>query len=119
MEGKADRAKEWPKPPTEASRVVVEMPVGYLVQIATHGDMGTGELSMFMKSWAVGLCREYGLHDMVVKELDKKMAQSRKNLENILGKEIMDELKNHIDKGLEKVKKAWGIKEDSDDKSEG
>ena len=104
---------------TEASRVMVEIPVHYLVQIATHGNMGTGELSMFMKSWAERLCRQHGLHDLVVKELDKKIAKSRQNLENVLGKEIMDELDDHIDKGLEKVKKAWGIKEDGDDKSEG
>ena len=104
---------------TEASRVMVEMPVSYLVQIATHGNMGTGELSMFMKAWAERLCRQHGLHDLVVKELDKKIAKSRQNLENVLGKEIMDELDNHIDKGLDKVKKAWGIKEDGDDKSEG
>lgn len=116
MEGKADRVKEWPQPPTKASRVMVEMPVSYLVQIATHGNMGTGKLSMFIKSWAERMCRKHGLHDMVVKELDKKIAQSRKNLENVLGKEIMGELDAHIDKGLEKVKKAWETKEDGDGK---
>ena len=79
MQGKVDREKEWPAPPSEAKRVVVEMPVGYLVQIATHGKMGTGELSMFMKSWAERLCRRHGLHSLVVKELDKKVNYPRIN----------------------------------------
>jgi hypothetical protein len=111
-----DRAEE--RPVTEAKRVMVEMPVGYLVQIATHGKMGTGELSSFMHAWAERMCRKHGLHDMVVKELDRKIRQSKKNLENILGKDIMDELDAHIDKGLEKVKESWRMKGAGDEQSE-
>jgi aminoglycoside phosphotransferase family enzyme len=90
-----------------AKKVTVEIPVSYLIQIATHGNMGTGKLSAFMHAWAERACRENGLHDEVVKELDRKIKQSRKNLENLLGKPIMDELDTHIDKGLEKAQKLW------------
>lgn len=90
-----------------AKKITVEIPVSYLIQIATHGNMGTGKLSAFMHAWAERACRENGLHDEVVKELDRKIRQSRRNLENMLGKEIMEDLDAHIDAGLEKVQKLW------------
>lgn len=88
-------------------KITVEMPVSYLVQVATHGNMGTGELSSFMQAWAKRMCRENGLHEEVIKSLDRKIKQARTNLENLLGKDIMDELDAHIDKGLEAVQKTW------------
>ena len=69
--------------------------------------MGTGELSMFMKTWAEKVCREHGLHDKVVAALERKLKQQRKNLNNLLGKDIMDELDKHIDEGLQKWQGMW------------
>lgn len=88
-------------------KITVQIPKHYLVNLATHGNMGTGELPKLMQIWASRQCREHGLHDDVVKALDEKIAQSRKNLTNMLGEEIMIELDKHIDVGLKKVEKLW------------
>ena len=92
------------------SKITVEIPKHYLIQIATYGKMGTGELGSFMQAWAERECRANGLHEEVVKALDAKIRQSRKNLENLLGKDIMDEFDAHIDRGLKKVEDAWNKK---------
>lgn len=69
--------------------LTIEVPVYYLLQIATHGKMGTGDLPDIMRTWATKKLLESGYNEELRKAQDEKLDQLRKSLSNVVGKEGM------------------------------
>jgi len=82
--------------------VAVRMRDDYLLNIATHGNMGTGELSDFMKMWAQRECVRAGLGERFLAMQGEKLLQVKAQLKNLLG----DDAVAFIDNGIQEAKEA-------------
>lgn len=76
--------------------ISVKIPVHFLIQIATYGDMGKGELPDLMKRFADRVLRDAGYMEELSKAIKEKMNDLRVGLRNVLGDEGM----NKIDEAL-------------------
>jgi len=79
----------------------VEIPEVYLLTIAVHGNMGSGELPDLMKAWALKECKRAGLEKRVKALQEERLKELAKRLRNTLGDDFMDK----VDVELNKVSK--------------
>ena len=84
------------------NKIKVEIPEEFLLQIATHGNMGTGELADLIRIWAQKECDRNGLSAKVAQMQMEKINELRKSLTNVIGKDMM----NTLDEGISKATKA-------------
>ena len=63
------------------------VPLSFLMQIATHGKMGTGELPSLMRTWSQRIIRENGYSTELKNAQDEKIIQLKESLTNVLGKD--------------------------------
>lgn len=83
----------------------VEIPELFLIQIAAAGKMGSGELSAGIRAWAQKECKKHNLEDKLKKQQLCILEQTKKNLENALGKEAMVNINSTIDTLTKHLKK--------------
>jgi hypothetical protein len=69
--------------------VTVEMAVDDLVRIATHGELGTGQLGDLMKAWAIRECGKQGLLEELKQSQNAKLLAIRENLKRVIGPELV------------------------------
>ena len=63
----------------------VEISEEYLLQIATCGKMGSGELTEMMRLWAERECNRLGLSGKLLELQIAKVKELRESLRNIIG----------------------------------
>jgi uncharacterized protein (DUF3820 family) len=81
--------------------IQVDIPENYLLIIAAHGNMGSGELPDFMKMWAQKICRENGL-DSKLRELQIANAKElRSRISNTLGADAMERIDASISEAIQ------------------
>lgn len=68
------------------------VPLSFLMQIATHGKMGTGELPSLMRTWSQRIIRENGYSTELKNAQDEKIIQLKESLTNVLGKDVVKKI---------------------------
>jgi hypothetical protein len=84
----------------------VELPVTFLLHVATYGNMGTGEMAEFASRKAKQVLISNGYEALVNEALDKKLEELRKSLTNILGAPNMEKINRALELGAESVKEV-------------
>jgi len=75
----------------------VDIPEGFLIQIAVYGKMGDGELSDYMRNWAVQECKRLGLMQKVITTQSRKIIELRNRLTKVAGLDAMGKIDEAID----------------------
>lgn len=88
------------------SKITVEIPEVYLMQIAVYGKMGTGELADSIRMWAQKELQKAGLGEKFKEEQIKHLNQLHQSLRNVLGDEIVGHLDSQIAKAAVLIKQA-------------
>ena len=88
----------------EAIAVIVDIPENYLLIIASHGNMGSGDLPTFMKMWAQKLCVENGLSEKLREAQIENTIQLRTRISNVLGTDSMQKIDASISEAIKKLK---------------
>jgi len=81
----------------------IEIPEFYLLTIAVYGNMGDGELPDLMSTWARRLCKELSLDDELRKLQEERRLELRRRLQNVLGKDAVEEIETTIDQVTRKL----------------
>ena len=81
----------------ENDKIMIEIPVYYMGIIATHGNMGTGDLPDTLKYFFTRLLVNNGYGDLLAEMQKEKIAQLRKSLSNVVGKDGMQKIDSALD----------------------
>ena len=68
----------------------VNIPIEWLLILATHGNMGTGQIPDIMKRWAKAKLCDAGYKDIYMQCQQEKIRQLTQNLKNVTGEEFTD-----------------------------
>lgn len=88
------------------SKLTVDIPEVYLMQIAVYGKMGTGDLSDSIQVWAEKELIKAGLGDKFKEEQIKHLNQLHESLRNVLGDDIVSQMDSQIAKAVVLIKAA-------------
>lgn len=91
-----------------SNKIQVEMPDWFLLTIAVHGDMGSGDLSDLMQSWAREQCEKHGLGKRLRELQEENIAELRKRIANVLGRNAVEQLERDIDEAVSIIKAVEG-----------
>lgn len=80
-------------------KVSVEISKNYLLTIATHGNMGSGELPDLMQHWAIKVLIDNGLGKELEEEQNKKLKQLFSNIKKVAGDDFAEQLLNAVSLG--------------------
>lgn len=78
----------------------VEIPEGWLVLLAAHGKMGSGDVPRLMQQWAGNQCRVLGIEDKMLEMKAEYTSELRQRLANTLGSDAMSKVDSLISKTL-------------------
>ena len=81
-------------------KITVEIPVDYLIDIATYGRIGTNEFSKQMQIWAEKEVNSSGFQSELNQSRQEKLEKLRQNLKNVLGSDVMEKVDNAIKDGI-------------------
>ena len=90
-------------------KITIEIPIHYLLQIAVYGNMGTGDLSDMMKTWAVRELTQNGYNDQLKKEQESRLNELRNNIKNVIGKDGMKQIDDAIGNAVAGLKFATDL----------
>jgi len=69
----------------ELEKIPVDIPIEYLLELATNGEEGSGKLQSYIVGWAHRVCLENYLEDKMRVMQFKKFDILRQNLKNLIG----------------------------------
>lgn len=93
-------------------KVTVSMAIDDLVHIASHGDMGSGELGTLMQHWAMRECERAGLMRELSDAQTAKLRSLKTNIANVLGIDTVRKIELQIKKVADNMDKILDEKKE-------
>lgn len=76
------------------SQHTVEIPEWALLTIATHGNMGSGEVPRMMQVWAEKECERLGLKEKLRKEREERYQDLKQRVSSLWGSDTVQKVED-------------------------
>lgn len=84
----------------------VEMPESFLMTIATHGNLGDGDLPRLMQIWAENECKRLNITDDLLKMKHEKYKMLKEQVSNLLGSDTVERIEKAVSDAAPAIKSA-------------
>ena len=89
-----------------SDKVTVEIPKIWLLTLAGHGNMGSGDIPKLMQTWAETVCRENGLEEQMLEAKAQHFKELRDRLSNTMGSDTLESIESRVGQMLSRLKNS-------------